>query len=202
MTITDELIQFWFGALNTTAEVDKREVWFKATPEFDASIAYKFTDAYEQAANSKLDYLANNQFGCLTLIILLDQIPRNLFRHSGKAYATDDKALSVARGGLENGYDRNMSSWHKVFFYLPFEHSEKINDQKFSVQLFKSLEFESAIEAAIDHQKIIKKFGRFPYRNVALGRTSTPEEKEFLKTPPPWGKTKAEFDELVRQKAG
>ena len=79
---------------------------------------------------------------------------------------------------------------------------EKFKDQNFSVQLFNSLEFESAIEAAIDHQKIIKKFGRFPYRNEALGRTSTPEEKEFLKTPPPWGKTKAEFDELESKKAG
>ena len=131
MAITDELLTFWFGTLATSTNIEKREVWFKATPEFDASIAHKFTYAYEQAANGKLDYLANDKFGCLTLIILLDQIPRNLFRNSFKAYATDDKALSVARRGLENGYDRNMSSWHKVFFYLPFEHSENINDQNF-----------------------------------------------------------------------
>jgi uncharacterized protein (DUF924 family) len=198
--VTDEVLMFWFGTPNIEYAVKKQELWFKATPQFDKSISKKFTEAYEAAAANKFDNLIEDQSGCLALIILLDQIPRNLFRHSAKAYATDSKARSIARRGLQKDYDKNMSAWHRVFFYLPFEHSENIDDQNLSVQLFKNLAFENVIESAIDHKNIIKKFGRFPYRNKDLGRISTPEEKEYLKNPPPWGKTKAEFDELETKK--
>ena len=199
MNIAKQLLTFWFGNPNVNYKVEKRDVWFKATSEFDALILKKFTNAYEEAATDRLDYLAKEEPGCLALILLLDQIPRNLFRNSSKAYSTDNKAKSVARIGIENGYDKKMSVWHRVFFYLPFEHSEIIEDQDFSVQLFKSLGLKSSFEAAIDHQNIIKKFGRFPYRNKALGRPSTPQEEEFLLDPPPWGKTKSEMEELERK---
>ena len=199
--ITEQVLMFWFGTLNVEYAVKKQDVWFKATPQFDDSISRTFAEAYKMAAANKFDNLMEDQSGCLALIILLDQIPRNLFRNSAKAYATDSKARSIARMGLEKDYDKNMSAWHRVFFYLPFEHSENIDDQNLSVQLFKELAFENVIEAAIDHKKIIKKFGRFPYRNNDLGRISTPEEKVYLINPPPWGKTKAEFDELEAKKA-
>ena len=200
MTLTDKLLYFWFGTNDLTKSVEKREVWFKATPEFDNAIADNFLNAYEKAAANDLDYLCNDQSGCLTLIVLLDQVPRNLFRNSGKAYATDQKARSIAYDALEKGFDKNISLWHKVFFYLPLQHSEGITDQHRSVELFTKLNIKSATEAAIGHQEVIEKFGRFPYRNDALGRTTTSEEIEFLKDPPPWGKTKAEFDEMVRKK--
>ena len=198
MNITKQLLTFWFGTPDVNYQVDKKEVWFKATPEFDASILKNFKHAYEEAAKNNLDFLVNEESGCLALIILLDQIPRNLFRNSARAYATDDKARFVARIGIENGYDKKMSLWQSVFFYLPFEHSELLEDQEFSVELFENLGLEASIEAAIDHRNIIKKFGRFPYRNKALGRPSTPHEEDFLLDPPPWGKTKAEMDELQR----
>ena len=200
MNITQQLLTFWFGKSNVNFKVEKRDIWFKSTPEFDASVLKRFKNAYDEAATGKLDYLAKEESGCLALILLLDQIPRNLFRNSSNAYATDNKARSVARIGIKNGYDKKMSDWHRVFFYLPFEHSEIIQDQDFSVQLFKSLGLKTSFQAAIDHQDIIKKFGRFPYRNKALGRPSTPQEEEFLLHPPPWGKTKSEMEELEQKK--
>ena len=200
MTIAEELLYFWFGTFDFLENIEKREIWFKSTPEFDRAIEHKFMSTYELASENKLDNLMNNQAGCLALIILLDQLPRNLFRRSARAYATDNKARFFAHHALDQKYDKNVSPWHKVFFYLPFEHSENIKDQNLSVQLFSSLNINSATEAAIGHREVIDKFGRFPYRNEALGRTDTSEEKEFLKEPPPWGKTKAEFDEMARKK--
>ena len=96
MNITQQLLTFWFGKSNVNFKVEKREIWFKSTPEFDASVLKKFKNAYEEAATGKLDYLAKEESGCLALILLLDQIPRNLFRNSSNAYATDNKARSVA----------------------------------------------------------------------------------------------------------
>ena len=199
MCITTELNYFWFETLNLSQNIEKRDIWFKSTPSFDQAIKDRFMSAYEQAAENKLDYLMEDQAGCLALIILLDQFPRNLFRHSAKAYATDHKAHSVACHALYQKYDKNMSPWHQIFVYLPFEHSENINDQNLSVKLFTSLNIESATEAAIDHREVIEIFGRFPHRNEALGRANTPEEIEYLKEPPPWGKTQAEFTELERK---
>ena len=196
MNIIEQLLTFWFGTANVNYQVEKREVWFKATSEFDAEIYKNFKSSYEEAACDKLDYLVKDTSGCLTLILLLDQIPRNLFRNSSKAYATDNKAKSIAQIGITSGYDRKMSPWHRVFFYLPFEHSEILADQNYSVQLFESLGLKTSLEAARDHQQIIKQFGRFPYRNKALGRLSTQQEEEYLLDPPPWGKTKAEMEEL------
>ena len=158
MTLTDKLLYFWFGTNNLTKSVEKREVWFKATPEFDKAIADNFLNAYEKAAANELDYLCNDQSGCLTLIVLLDQVPRNLFRNSGKAYATDQKARSIAYDAIRKGYDKNASLWHKVFFYLPLQHSEGITDQHRSVELFTKLNIKSAREAAIGHQEVIEKF--------------------------------------------
>ena len=200
MTTTEELLYFWFGTLDFVENIQKREIWFKSTPEFDHAIECKFMGAYELASENKLDNLIDDQASCLALIILLDQLPRNLFRHSARAYATDHKARSVAYHALDQKFDKNVSPWHGVFFYLPFEHSENINDQNLSVELFSNLNINSATEAAIGHREVIEKYGRFPYRNEALGRVDTLEEKEFLKEPPPWGKTKAEFDEMARKK--
>ena len=196
MNITKQLLTFWFGTPDVNYKIEKRDVWFKATPEFDASIIKNFRNAYEEAATDKLNYLAEEESGCLALILLLDQIPRNLFRNSSKAYATDNKAKSIAQIGITSGYDKKMSPWHRVFFYLPFQHSEILADQNYSVQLFESLGLKTSLEAARDHQQIIKQFGRFPYRNKALGRLSTQQEEEYLLDPPPWGKTKAEMEEL------
>jgi len=200
MSIAEDILQFWFETLDLTNLSERREVWFKSIPEFDDAIRENFSDIYEQAAAGELDHLRDEPASCLALVIILDQFSRNLFRHTAKAYATDAKARDLARYALTQGYDKDMSPWHRTFFYLPFEHSEDLDDQNLSVELFTSLNIERSLEAATGHRDVIERFGRFPYRNEALGRENTPEEIEFLKDPPPWGKTKAEFEELQRQK--
>ena len=147
-----------------------------------------------------LEELKTDTASCLALTLLLDQCPRNLFRHTAKAYAADAQALDVARHALAEGYDANVSPWHRAFFYLPFEHSEDITDQHFSVELFTRLGIVSSLEAAEGHREVIERFGRFPYRNDALGRTNTPDELEFFKDPPRWVETKAEIDSMHGQK--
>ena len=147
-----------------------------------------------------MEELKDDTAGCLALTLLLDQCPRNLFRHTAKAYAADARALDVARHAPAQGYDPNVSPWHWVFFYLPMEQSEDLTDQDLSVELFTRLGIISSLEAAEGHREVIARFGRSPYRNGALGRTNTPDEEEFLKKPPPWGKTSAEIDSIQDQK--
>lgn len=198
MSITDNLLTFWFETRDLTEPVEKRDIWFKSEPAFDAAIRDQFLPAYEAAMAGKLDKLKDDTAGCLALALLLDQCPRNLFRHTAQAYAADPRALEVARHALAEGYDADVSPWHRAFFYLPFEHSEDLADQNLSVALFSRLGIASSLEAAEGHRDAIARFGRFPYRNDALGRKSTPDEKKFLKDPPPWGKTRAEIDVMQR----
>ena len=200
MSITKDVLEFWFETEDLSGPLERREVWFKSVPEFDDAIRDKFMDLYEQASAGVLDHLKDDAANCLALIIILDQFSRNLFRHTARAYAADAKARDLARHALAQGYDRDMSTWHRTFFYLPFEHSEDIEDQNLSVKLFTGLKVKRSLEAAQGHRDVIKKFGRFPYRNESLGRENTPEEVDFLKDPPPWGKTKAEFEDMQRKK--
>jgi uncharacterized protein (DUF924 family) len=119
------------------------------------------------------------------LILLLDQLPRNLFRHSPRAYATDAAALETARGAVARGYDRAVAPVRRCFVYLPFQHSESLADQETAVRLYAALPEQpdnaAFVEAARHHHEIIACFGRFPHRNGVLGRTSTPHEHEFLR---------------------
>ncbi len=148
----------------------------------------------------EFEQLKDDTRGCLALTLLLDQCPRNLFRHTAKAYSADAQALDVARHALAQGSDANVSPCHRAFFYLPFEHGENLTDQNLSVKLFKRLGIVSSLEAAQGHREVIARFDRFPYRNNALGRKNTPDEVEFLKDPPPWGKTKAQIAVIHEQK--
>ncbi len=176
--------------------VEKRDIWFKSEPAFDVAIRDQFLPACEAAMAGEFDELEGYTAGCLALTLLLDQCPRNLFRHTARAYAADARALDVARYALAKGYDANVSPWHRAFFYLPLEHSKNLRDQDLCVELFSRLGIASLIEAAEEHRDVITRFGRFPYRNEAFGRTNTPDEEEFLRDPPPWGKTKAEIDAI------
>ena len=196
MNITNSLLAFWFETRDLKEPVERRDIWFKSEPAFDAAIRDQFLPACEAAMVGDLDTLKDDTAGCLALALLLDQCPRNLFRHTAQAYEADARALAVARHALAEGYDANVSPWHRVFFYLPFEHSENLRDQDLSVELFSRLGIASSLEAAKGHRDVIAQFGRFPYRNDSLGRTNTPDEDEFLKDPPPWGKTKAEIDAM------
>ena len=168
------IIAFWQDA--------GRKAWFAKTPEFDAAIRRRFTAAHHAAARGELAFWADNAEGALALLLLLDQFPRNLWRGSAHAFATDPLARSLARSAVDDGHDRSFPAPLRSFFYLPFEHSEALADQDLAVHLCEALERETGENAdwARKHRDIIVRFGRFPHRNRILGRTSTPEELAFL----------------------
>lgn len=182
----EAVLGFWFGEPEDGA-ARPREVWFQRDEDFDAGISSRFRADYERAATGELDDWLATPRGALALAILLDQFPRNLFRGSARAFETDARARSVARTALERGYDVRVSSVERWFFYLPFEHSEDLDDQRLSVELFATLGDDEGSRMVQDyagrHMEIIERFGRFPHRNATLGRPSTPEEEEFLRQP-------------------
>lgn len=186
MALAREIVEFWFGPLEAPTFGSFRAQWFTKDPSFDQEIREWFLPEVEDAAAGRLDYWRANAEGALALVLLLDQFPRNLFRGSPRAWENDPKAREVANAALEAGFDRRYPGVVRWFFYLPFEHSENLDDQRRSVALFQSLEgpeHAEGVRYAIRHQEIIERFGRFPHRNEVLGRPSTPEEMEFLKEP-------------------
>lgn len=154
--------------------------WFARNESFDANFRQHFLDLHHAAARRECGHWMDNADGALALMILLDQFPRNCFRGSAHAYATDGLARHYARHAIEAGYDRDVAPSLRMFFYLPFEHGEDPADQVRSVELHRTLPGENPDEWALLHQGIIARFGRFPHRNAALGRESTPEEQRFL----------------------
>ena len=173
--LQQEILDFWF--------VDTRpQQWFQVNEDFDALITKRFGDAYERASTGTFDDWQNNADGALALIILLDQFPRNMFRGTPKAFATDKKALVVAKYAISKGLDQVHSVQKKRFLYLPFEHSENINDQRRCVELFEKVKNDAPMgyEYAVRHFDVIDKYGRFPHRNKILSRDNTPEEEEYL----------------------
>lgn len=182
-----QVLDFWFGSPDDPNHGKPKANWFRSNPEFDREIHTCFGQVYEQAARGDLDSWQESPQTCLALILLLDQFPRNLFRGQPEAFATDWQALSTANYAIAQGYDRDLLPVQRWFIYLPFEHSESLEDQRRSVELFQQLSNDpdsfSAIEYAMRHLEVIEKFGRFPHRNGILGRPSTPAEKQFLKQP-------------------
>ena len=168
----DEVLKFWF-------ERD-RKAWFDKNPVFDAQIRLRFLPHYELGAAGMLADWKQAPASCLALVVLLDQFPRNMFRASARAFAADPLARDAARTILERGWDQAMTTDERTFAYLPFEHSEALADQELSLKLF---EGNANFEWARKHWEIIRRFGRFPHRNAALGRASTTEEIEFLSQP-------------------
>jgi uncharacterized protein (DUF924 family) len=181
------LLDFWFAPEGESEHDRLRDIWFEATPEFDAALTERFRADCNRAAAGVYAPWRETPRTCLALILLLDQLPRNLFRNSPLAYATDAAALEIAREAVARGYDRAIVPVWRCFFYLPFEHSERLADQETAMRLFAALpdhpDKGSFVEAACQHYAIIACFGRFPHRNGVLGRTSTPEEREFLTQP-------------------
>jgi len=167
-----KILDFWFG--------QDRKAWFEKNPAFDEDIRSRFLPVHEEALQGRLGAWHRDPRSCLALVILLDQFPRNMFRGGARAFAGDPLALQAARTIVANGWDRAMTPDERTFAYLPFEHSESIEDQELSMRLFQGNE---NLEWARRHWEIIRRFGRFPHRNAALGRESTPEEAEFLKRP-------------------
>jgi uncharacterized protein (DUF924 family) len=182
-----EILEFWFGNPARKEYGKPREIWFTKNPKFDRQLQTQFLADYELAVAGKLDDWQDSPQSCLALIILLDQFPRNMFRGTPQAFATDDRALAMAKYAIEQQYDRQLLPVQAWFVYLPFEHSENLVEQNQSVQLFErlkdDLDSEIAIASAIHHREIIDRFGRFPHRNQILGRRTTQAEAEFLQQP-------------------
>lgn len=174
MTTAAEVLRFWFD--------EHAADWFVKNPAFDAAIRERFLPLYEKAAAGHLADWAGSPRGALALVIVLDQFPRNLFRGEARAFATDPMAREIARRMLARGWDQSMTQSERLFVYLPFEHSESLEDQDLCVELMKDFDAEQR-RYAERHRDIIRRFGRFPHRNDSLGRQSTPAEIEFLKQP-------------------
>ena len=187
MSSPQEVLDFWFGREGEEGYGEFREAWFNRDPEFDREIQDRFEPVYEQAAAGRLDHWKSEARSCLALIVVLDQFPRNMYRGDARMYAADEKAREAARHAVEHAYDRELSPYGRLFMYLPFEHSEELDDQRLSVELFRGLATEMGSEDllgyAVRHLEIIERFGRFPHRNEILGRRTTPEETKFLSGP-------------------
>ncbi|CAN7244036.1 DUF924 family protein [Variovorax paradoxus] len=155
------------------------ERWFAKNEAFDAQFRERFLAAHEAAARGELDHWAQGAEGALALLVLLDQFPRNTWRGNARMLATDAKALAIARQAIEAGLDLKTDEELRRFFYLPFMHSESLDDQQRSVELNAALDANTQ-RFAVLHRDIIARFGRFPHRNKLLGRTSSAEEQRFL----------------------
>jgi uncharacterized protein (DUF924 family) len=154
--------------------------WFASDPAFDAAIRSQFLATYVAAASGSLHHWEATAEGALALSIVLDQFSRNMFRNDARAFAADPLARAVADRALTHGFDLAFEPRERQFFYLPFEHCETLVNQERGIALFRALGDNEMIKWAERHADVIRRFGRFPHRNAALGRTTTTQEQAFL----------------------
>ena len=181
-----EVLDFWFGREGAPEYGHFRDEWFRKDPAFDAKVISRFADLYEEAAAGNLDDWREGAESCLALVIVLDQFPRNMFRGDGRTHAEDDRALGASAYAVEHALDRELPAFQRMFLYMPFMHSESVEDQRRSVEMFERLAGEEGapdvVSYAVAHRDIVERFGRFPHRNEILARKTTPEEAVFLTT--------------------
>lgn len=154
--------------------------WFSGQRAFDDLIQLKFEALHHNVARGRYEAWTETPDGCLALLIVLDQFPRNLYRGNAHAFATDGMALRIARQAVARGFDQQVDADLRAFMYLPFEHAEDMACQDEAVALFTALGNENYLNFANIHREVIARFGRFPHRNLALGRETTAEEQAFL----------------------
>lgn len=192
--LQQQILNFWFGDdVETVPSPQRLKLWFGGDAATDQLIREQFAPQVAKAAAGGFSAWSETPPGTLALLLLLDQFTRNIFRDSARAYAADPLALALAAAGLAAGQDRELTLVQRAFFYLPLEHSERLEDQQRSVALFEGLlaaappSFQplcrSFLDYAIRHRDIIARFGRFPHRNAVLGRVATAEEASFLTQP-------------------
>jgi len=181
------VLAFWFGEPGSAEHGKSRAAWFAKDAAFDAEIRRRFLALHASAALGERDRWRGSPDTLLALVIVLDQFSRNLHRDDARAFSQDAAALAAAQEMIARGWDRERLPVERQFVYLPFEHAEDLALQDRSIELFTSLEAfaetRGLTEWAEKHRVIIRRFGRFPHRNPALGRASTPEEVAFLKEP-------------------
>ena len=191
----EEILDFWFGQLPDDLywPGDKAERWFKKDPDFDAEIKRRFEAPLKASLEGEIDDWLETPRGVLAFVVLLDQFSRNMYRDLPEEYAYDALCISAVRKVLKNGMDRGFHPVERKFLYMPLMHSEVPADQELSIKYFTGLRdsspaplqkyFDHTLDYALLHKTIIDRFGRYPYRNKQLGRDTTVEEAEFLKTP-------------------
>ena len=172
----EDILNFWFSE-------DVKPFWFKKNAEFDREIKQRFSNTYQLAKVGALEAWCKTAEDILALIIVLDQFPRNMFRNTPQAFATDDQAVELTKYAVARNFQQELSTKQQAFLYMPLMHSESKADQAQCVELFTNLGKEDNLKFAIKHREIIKRFGRFPHRNEILGRKSTLEEQKFLTQP-------------------
>jgi len=194
-TDPESVLSFWFGEIDETTGVEPslRAKWMTSDPTFDQLIGDRFGKVLDAAARGELDRWEATARGRLALIIVLDQFSRNVLRGTEAMFASDHKALGLSARGIERGDDQSLACEERMFFYMPFMHSENLEEQRRCVGLFKALvdsagaklrpRIEEALRYAEQHREIVERFGRFPHRNATLERTSTGEEVAFLRGP-------------------
>lgn len=167
------VLDFWYSPVI-------QPYWFNSYPALDLEIKDKFESTWVQASQGSLDCWTDTPLGALALIIVLDQFPLNMYRSDALRYSTEALARSWSHRVISQEWDKQMKDNEKLFIYLPFMHSESIEDQRLSLTLFKSTEIEGSMKWVNHHYELIRRFGRFPHRNEALGRVSTSEELAYL----------------------
>ena len=163
-----EILDFWFGLTKTQ--------WFGRDDEVDAAIARRFGELWSEQRQCPPESFLGSAEEALAAVILFDQFPRNMFRDSAESFATDQLALAIARAAIDRGFDEQVPAERRAFFYLPFEHSEELDDQQRSMLLFTALGDPELLRFARLHHDIVARFGRFPHRNAMLGRTPRADE--------------------------
>lgn len=195
----EEVLQAWFGAPDEPP-TERQKRWFMPNPAYDAELRTRFGDLVEDAARGLLDDWQATARGSLALVVLLDQLSRNIYRGSPRAFAQDAQALAVSRAAMEAGHDRELGFDERMVMLLPFEHTEGRGVQRESVAAFEALHADAVaagapagqvamLAAGVDfarkHADVIERFGRYPRRNAVLERTSTADELEYLSGPSP-----------------
>ena len=165
------VIDFWVQA--------GPQSWFRKSDQFDQQFRERFLDWHERAARGEFDDWAASASGAYALLILLDQFPRNAFRNTPRMYATDAKALDLAKAMVAQGLDKQVPAERRVFCYLPYSHSEDLADQQEAVRLNQEIG-RPWLDHAEEHLDVVQRFGRFPHRNTILGRQTTEQEMQFL----------------------
>lgn len=164
---TDAVLDFWFGL--------KPEQWWRDSG-LDERIRERFEELWEEQRSRPVDAFLGSPREALAAVILFDQFPRNMHRDHADSFATDHLALAIAKTAIDRDYDEGMSQAERGFLYMPFQHSEDLDDQQRSVALFTDLGDAQQLRYAQLHRDVIERFGRFPHRNATLGRQPRPEE--------------------------
>lgn len=188
-----EILTFWIGdaAKSPEAAAQQGALWWDSSPEFDEEIRQKFRKSYDEAIDGKLEGWKDEPRSRLAYLILLDQFPRNMFRKSPMAFASDWEAQRTCLEGLSKSMDLSLSLVERQFFYMPLEHSENLDDQMLAVRMMESIHYDAPeawkdwakniVDYAQQHLVIIERFGRFPHRNATLDREPTEQETAYLK---------------------